>query len=125
MTAQPTGKTFAEENGSQTLSHEPIHQNQKCEHAESLQNPLERLGHPPPDEKAVDGKRKETDHPPTHLWNKRLRSDSSVKYWIRHNYRWPKQSLECNLISDPQRAKYKDRSFDRSSSVHWGAHKGR
>ncbi|ODH13816.1 hypothetical protein ACO22_06875 [Paracoccidioides brasiliensis] len=93
MAAQPTGKTFAEESGSQTkerphtpsrrsprlcneyqvpsewdtkrrvlspptasrprdtLSHELINQNQKCKHAESLQNPLERLGHPPPDEK--------------------------------------------------------------------------
>ncbi|ODH45992.1 hypothetical protein GX48_07909 [Paracoccidioides brasiliensis] len=139
MAAQPTGKTFAEESGSQTVH--ILKAFRKNDHillaggahafAMNTKSPLSGtqneefyLRQPRVDPEILydnhtgDGKRKETDpHLTTHLWNKRRRSDSSVQNWIRHNYRWP---MECNLISKPQRAKYKDRSFDRSSNVHWG-----
>ncbi|EQL28425.1 hypothetical protein, variant 1 [Blastomyces dermatitidis ATCC 26199] len=76
----------------------------KRKQVEPLQRPLERfrkrrrVGHSPPDEKAGDGRRNETNYPLTHLSNKRLRTDSCVKYWLLHNYRWPKQSLECDSM---------------------------
>ncbi|OJD14000.1 hypothetical protein AJ78_05613 [Emergomyces pasteurianus Ep9510] len=69
-----------------------------------LQLPLERfrkqrrVGHSPSVKKAEDGRRSEINSPVTHQSNKRLQTDSSVKYWILHNYQWPKPSLECNSM---------------------------